>query len=390
LQKQWDPTPHPIRMTAHAPMLASFWIAGFDGTDHVPGGLAAKGLHDIDAYRRRVEADYDGVRDAGVECVRESVGWRSGASDFQSAIVRAQCARRAGLQVVWTLCHAGWPADVDVASPAFVERFRDFAGAAARALAPYAGGRAPVFTPVNEISFLSWALAETSLFGVQRSDLRHRGYEIKQQLVRAALAGCDAILEVHPGARFLHRDATMIVGAPADAHRRDAQFETCDMLVGRLEPQLGGHARYVDAIDVHCHHTGAGRGASPAPSSSSAGLPAGSLPRLLEDVHARYGCPVVVSETNRTGSGRAAWLREFGEEIGEALARGVPLIGASLCRVVERAAWEDPRCWRGRRLWDVLLDGGDDLPRVANSAYEHALRDVKARVAPLLAHSHRR
>lgn len=377
-------------------MLRSFWMAGFDGTDHLDGLRLAQAPHDAPAYRHRVEADYRNVRDAGIECVRENIDWRrserGGAFDFEAVTLRAQYAQRAGLQVVWTLCHAGWPDDVDVCGVDFVERFRRFAKAAARALAAYRGAEPAVYTPVNEISFLSWALAETSLFGPQRSDLHDRGYELKQQLVRAALAGCDAILEVDPRARFLHRDAAMNCGPGSATHgqqRPDLQFEAWDMLAGRLEPQLGGHARYVDAIGVHAHQTHAWRPASPE-RSQLAGLRHASLSRLLEDVYARYRCPVVASETNRTGTGRARWLREFGDEIGEALARGVPVIGACLCRVVERPVWEDPRYWRGRRLWDVLLHAGDDTPRAASSAYEQALRDVQARIDPLLAPLHHR
>jgi hypothetical protein len=70
-----------------------------------------------------------------------------------------------------------------------------------------------------------------------------------------------------------------------------------------------------------------------------------------------------------------------------ALEHGVPVLGACLCRAVERPAWEDPRYWRGRRLWDVLLHPGDDAPRVPDSAYEQALRDLRARIDPLLAQS---
>lgn len=378
------------RRGARTPMLRSFWMAGFDGTDHLDGLRTSREMPDAAAYRRRVEADYRGVRDAGILCVRESISWRSAdhgeGFDFASAIQRAQCAQAAGLQVVWTLCHAGWPEDLDFVAPAFVDRFRRYAKAAARALAPYAGAEPAVYTPVNEISFLSFALSETSLFGPQRGDLRHRGYDVKRQLVRAALAACDAILEVDPRACFLHRDAAMICAPDgvADGDLRSVQFEAWDMLVGQLEPQLGGHARYLDAAGVHCHHTGHWRRASPEPPRASPALRPASLSRLLEDVHARYRCPVVVSETNRAGSGRAEWLREFGAEIGEALERGVPVTGACLCRVVERPAWEDPRYWRGRRLWDVLLHAGDELPRVPNSAYERALRDVKARIDPLL------
>lgn len=384
------------RRTARAPMFRSFWMTGFDGTDHVSGPGAAREA-DATRYRQRIDADYRAARDAGIACVRESVGWRSaardGAFDFETVGVRADCARRAGLQVVWTLCHAGWPDDIDVCTTAFVERFRRYARAVARTLAAGGSEEPPVYAPVNEISFLSWALAETGLVCPQRNDLRNRSYELKQQLVRAAIAACDAILEVDPRARFLHSEAAMPRGPDGvrDARARDIQFEAWDMLAGRLEPQLGGHPRYLDVAGVHCHHTHQWRPRTAdlvAPSSRAGSRIA--LHRLLADVHARYDCPLVVSETNRVTATRGEWLRELGDEIGMALEHGVPVLGACLCRAVERPAWEDPRCWRGRRLWDALLAPGDTAPRVPNSAYEQTLRDLKARIDPLLARSSHR
>jgi len=77
------------------------------------------------------------------------------------------------------------------------------------------------------------------------------------------------------------------------------------------------------------------------------------------------------------------WLHAFGEAIGDAIERGAPVIGGSLCRIVERPAWEDPRHWRARRVWDALL-AQDEEPRAANSAYGQARRDLRARIDPLL------
>jgi hypothetical protein len=93
-------------------------------------------------------------------------------------------------------------------------------------------------------------------------------------------------------------------------------------------------------------------------------------------------------ETSAGGSARAVWMRDFGRELGEALESGIPVIGARLCRVAERPAWEDPRLWRARRLWDALLRS--DTSPVVDSAYAQALRDVQARVDPLLAPANRR
>lgn len=63
--------------------------------------------------------------------------------------------------------------------------------------------------------------------------------------------------------------------------------------------------------------------------------------------------------------------------------QGDPVIGASLCRIVERSAWEDSCDWRARRLRDALL-AQDQEPRAANSAYEQALRDLRARIDQVL------
>lgn len=380
--------------TQHTPLLRSFWIAGFDGTDHLDG---LRSGHGADTYRQRVETDYRRAREAGVECVRESIDWRRAARgadhDFAPATLRAQSARRAGIQVMWTLCRAGWPVGLDILSPDFIERFRSFATAAARALAPYAEAQPPVFTPIDEISFLSYAAAHTSLLGPQRADLRDRDREVEQRLVRAALAACDAILEVDSRARFVHREPAMNCdaahgdGTPAG----EMPLRVFDMLAGRLEPELGGHPRYVDAIDVHWHRTNQWRaGSADGTARTISRATFASLARLLADLHARYRCPMLVSETNRTAAGRAEWLHAFGEAIGEALEHGVPVSGACLCRIVERPAWEDPRYWRGRRLWDALLDAGDTLSLTANSAYDQALRDVRARIDPLVDPSHHR
>jgi hypothetical protein len=114
-------------------------------------------------------------------------------------------------------------------------------------------------------------------------------------------------------------------------------------------------------------------------------------PGFRQRVEADYGRLGDVGIECVPTAGRATWLREFGEGIGEALERGMPVIGAGLCRAVERAAREDPRYWRERRLWDVLLDAGDARrPRASDSAYDQALRDVKARSDSLIDHPHHR
>src|SRR5207237_1247207 len=87
----------------------------------------------------------------------------------------------------------------------------------------------------------------------------HRGFELKTQLVRAAIAAMDAIWEVLPSAHFVHVDPIIHVIAsqkrPEEAPEAEAyrvsQFQAWDMLAGRLWPELGGHERYLDIVAVN-------------------------------------------------------------------------------------------------------------------------------------------
>ena len=85
--------------------------------------------------------------------------------------------------------------------------------------------------------------------------LRHgRGFELKVQLARAAIAAMHAILDVDPRARFVHCDpAINVVTDPGRPHERwaaeghrQAQFQAWDMIAGRAGRSSAGAgpARY--------------------------------------------------------------------------------------------------------------------------------------------------
>ena len=83
-----------------------------------------------------------------------------GRYDWSSALPLIQAARDSGMTVIWDLLHYGVPNDIDVFSPAFVDRFAAFArcrrpGSRRESDAPL------LITPVNEISFWAFAGGET-------------------------------------------------------------------------------------------------------------------------------------------------------------------------------------------------------------------------------------
>ena len=73
----------------------------------------------------------------------------------------------------------------------------------------------PFYAPVNEISFFAWAAGRSYMnpFAEGRDDA------VKRQLVRAAIAGVDAIREVAPGARFVYPEPIIHVVAPRGSPR---------------------------------------------------------------------------------------------------------------------------------------------------------------------------
>ena len=149
--------------------------------------------------------------------------------------------------MIWDLCHFGWPDHLDLFKPEFVSSLADYGAAFANWLAREMEGPG-FFVPVNEISFFSWASGDE---GSMYPFVTGRGFELKAQLVRAAIQAMDAIWAVQPDARFVHVDPIIhVVASPrhpeeqpeAEAYRL-SQFQAWDMLGGRLWPELGGQRK---------------------------------------------------------------------------------------------------------------------------------------------------
>ena len=358
----------------NTPALPSFWMGGYEGADHVNGAGEALDMVAATGHDRRLAADYRAARRLGLRCVRESVGWRlaeqpDGRFDLTRAVRMAEAASRQGLHILWTLMHYGVPPDLTLLDDALIPRFARFAGAVARTLAPLSP--APrIYTPINEISFLSWAASATRDMGpagVQRlvalEDSRVSGFQVKQRLVRAALAGMDAIRAADPGARFLHIEPVLHV-APCDAgdlaqcalaeRITGYQWQTMDMLAGRMDPQLGGHPEALDLVGLNHYHSSQWEVPSekrlPWHLRDPRRLP---LSQLLGEVWRRYGRPMLVAETGHIGVGRAAWLHEIAAEARRARAQGLPLLGVCLYPLLDRPDWNETRRWHRSGLWHL-------------------------------------
>jgi polysaccharide biosynthesis protein PelF len=346
-------------------VFAGFFMGGFEcSTHHLRSGrrldmVAATG-HD-----RFCDADYARLRGQNLRVVREGIRWhliepKPGRYDFSSVLPMVAAARRHGIQVLWDLCHYGWPGGIDIFGPEFVRRYRGFAAAFVRWLsreleAPY------FFAPINEISYFAWAGADDPHLNPYCAG---RGFELKCQLVRAALAGMDVIWEVLPHARFLHPDPLIHIvphpnrpkQRPAAEGYRLAQFQGFDMLAGRIWPQLGGDPKYLDIIGLNFYPNNEwiyqGRALRPGHEFYK------PLRELLLEVHQRYGRPIFLAETGTEGPRRPPWLRYVCQEVRAAMEAGIPIQGICLYPIVNHPGWINQRhCHNG--LWDYPDDQGN-------------------------------
>ena len=351
----------------------SFWMGGFEGADHVNGHGVALDMAEASGHLARLDADYADAAAHGFRVLRESVGWRlcethPGRFDFTRLRRMASAAARADVQLVWTLMHYGTPPDLDLHDDRLIDRFAAFAGAAAHQIGPLTD-EAPVYNLIDEIGFVAWAVSETALMGGSAAGGRDgdaesslaSGYEVKRRLVRAVLAGIDAVRSVDPRARFLHIEPLVHVVPPPE--RPDLQpladqvagyqWQAWDLIAGLAEPELGGSKEALDILGINHYHSGQWEVVTETRLWWHLNDPRRRpLAALLEAAWRRYERPLVIAETSHIGSGRVAWLDDVAAEVERARAAGVPVDGLCLYPLADRPDWNEPGHWHQSGLWD--------------------------------------
>ncbi|HWD92286.1 MAG TPA: beta-glucosidase [Verrucomicrobiae bacterium] len=369
------------------PLFKSFFAGGFECSTHrLRNGrrldLVAATRHDEFAL-----PDYQRLKKQRLRVAREGLRWHlveptRGRYDFSTVLPIARAARATGTQVVWDLCHFGWPDHLDIFTPDFVTALSDYGAAFAKWLANETD-EPGFFVPVNEISFFSWAAAdEGSIFPFATG----RGFELKTQLVRAAIQAMNAIWSVMPAARFVHVDPVIHVVAEskrpedkpdAEAYRL-SQFQSWDMLAGRMWPELGGHEKYLDIIGANFYPHNQWfynlkgfrriRPFTPIPRRHPAYRP---FREMLVELYERYHRPIFIAETGSENRARAGWLRYVCGETLAAMEAGVPVHGMCLYPILNHPGWEDDRhCYNA--LWDYPDAAG------RRKIYKPLARELKA------------
>lgn len=372
-------------------LFRSFWIAGYESSTHFnPQGrrqdMIAGVQHDV-----RAAEDYRSLGEFGIRTARDATRWHlidrgGGQYDFSSFQPMLEAALAAGVQVIWDLCHYGWPDDVQLLSPTFIDRFARYCAAVARFVREHTD-EVPFYSPMNEINFMVWGFSE----GLLCPSIPGHDFEVKQQLVRAAIAACEAVWSVDARARFTYPEPIIHVlpprsrpdlAAAAEQYRR-SQFEAWDMIAGYAQPEIGGHPKYLDILGANFYHSneweieGSGRLRWEDEPRDDRWRP---LHRMLAEVWTRYERPLYIAETSHFGSGRARWICEIGEEVCKTWEAETPLEGVCLYPILDRYDWSDSNHWHNSGLWDLVRDEQGGLRRIPNPEYAEALSKTQKRV----------
>ena len=355
-------------------LFQSYFMGGFEGSSHRRHDGYQLDLLAMTRHDELVALDYRMVSACGITTVRDALRWHlieqsPGVYSWSSVMPMLQAARQVGVQVIWDLCHYGLPHDIDIWTPAFVDRYAAFAGAAARVIAAESDA-VPFYCPMNEISYWAWAGGD---HGLMYPYGKACGAALKRQLIRAATAAIDAVREVDPRARFVQAEPLInVVGQPhepediaaAEEHRQ-AQFEVFDMLAGRICPELGGTEAHLDIVGVNFYFNNQWfRNGPTIPFGDAAYRP---LRSLLHEVASRYGRPILITETGTEGESGPGWLRYVTGELRAARRAGITIEGVCIYPVMDYPAWDNGRhcrcgllqadpAWQTRRLDTALRD----------------------------------
>jgi beta-glucosidase/6-phospho-beta-glucosidase/beta-galactosidase len=363
----------------------TFFISGFECStflwkDKNRRNLVAETQHDKFVFQ-----DYDLLRSLGIAVSREGIPWplidKGGVYDFSIIDPVIDAMKHHCILPIWDLCHYGYPDDLDPFSDEFTTRFAAYCKAAAEYVIPKLNGPY-FFTPINEITFFSFAAGEWGWMAPYK-DNRDERYRLRYYLCKAAIAGVKAIRTVEPQARMIHIDPLVQVVAPRDRpyQQEAADHETFvdtflawDIICGMKHPELGGSREILDIVGANNYSFGQMEYRVSGP---HAALPPDddrikSLCDLLRTVWERYKLPMIIAETSGMRDGRAAWLKDVMEEALAAVEMGMDLHGICLFPAIDMPDWHTGE-WLNNGLYDVQK-AGEELKRIPAQDYIDELR----------------
>lgn len=345
----------------------SFLMAGFECADHQNAFGERVDLIDLTGHDRFISEDYQNLGEIEIATVREGIRWsfvekkpfEYDWSQVEEIIAHAQAH---GIQVIWDICHFGFPDDLTPLHPMFARRFAQLCSAFVKKYRSLVPDGTLFVTPINEVSFLSWLGGEVK--GTSPYTVR-QGWEVKYMLMKAYIEGIEMMKEADPSVRIMPTEPLIHISAEdlsdpvsvMEAYKKhQEQFQVLDMLTGNICPELRGKPEYLDIIGlnfyfnnqwtVHDHRFIPWDADPPNPLWKNLSI-------LVSEVYMRYGRPIVISETSIHGEHRYAWLKMIGEECLAIIKNGIPLYGCCIYPIIDRPDWDSPDHWHHSGVWDI-------------------------------------
>jgi len=345
----------------------TFWLGGFECADQLNLHGDRVDLLNATGHLEHIEADYMRLKLFNIATVREGIRWSQVEYepyqyDFSAVKRMILAGQKYGIQQIWDICHFGYPSDLNPLHPHFTRRF----AALCKAFAMFYNHLAPamplIVTPVNEVGFISWLAGDAAGTAPY---CRNNGWEMKYALMRAYIAGVEALKTYDPSIRILTTEPLINVvpeiGASTDEILQakaihDLQYQAMDMLCGRICPELGGKPEYLDMLGFNYYYNNQWVVEShvylgwndPVPDARLR-----SLSDLLLEAHMRYDVPVVLSETSHPLEDRPIWISMVAEESCKLVREGIPLWGVCYYPVTDRPDWDDLTYWHHSGIWDA-------------------------------------
>ena len=311
----------------------------------------------------RLEEDLDLVRRLGIDWLRYGIPFHVVAADPGGTLDwawtdRAMLAMRdRGIEPIVDLLHFAVPDDLKgFGDPRVVARWTTFVRAFVERY-PWVSA----YTPVNE-PFISAHFSARKGWWNERRRSDRAFVAALDTLVTCAIEGTAIVRAARPDAWFLHNDAleAFVPAEPAAAElaafREEIRFAGLDLVLGRsLSPairayllQSGMRPERLAWLEANGSSAGSVVGLDYyAMNERVVGVdgretvgPRSGFGSLARGVHARYGLPFMLAETNRPTAHAVAWLQELWADGMALRADGLPYVGFCWYSLQDQVDWD--------------------------------------------------
>jgi len=380
---------------------SSFWIAGYECSDQLNCFGERVNLLAATRHLEQMEQDYTRLREFTISTVREGVQWSCVETspyvyDWTNVIRIITASREQKVQVIWDLCHFGYPADLTPLHPHFTKRFVAFALAFLELYRSLQPEGLLIVTPINEVNFMSWLGGEV---GATAPYTKNYGWEVKYQLMQAYIQ-CVKAMKARDTRLLVLVTEPLINIVPENfedndllnlaREKNEEQFQMLDILCGYICRELGGNDDLVDIIGCNYYHNNQWFYPSEQQLDWRSGAAIAGyrkLSDLCREVYERYKRPIVITETSYEGEQKGEWLDFITNECEEMLDSGLALFGVCIYPVLNRPDWDYPESWHDSGIWKI---DPQTFERTIDEAYGATINHCVHKLALTAGHSFRK